>query len=414
MKKAKSIILVVSIVVVLIAGLSAATYFLLKPMFQKDGGSNSDYSISTSPLTKEEANKVIAEVNGEKILYKEFYFLYSQQAAYYGLTDEDSLSDDMKEMLKTIKNEILTQLIQQEIAKQKAKEAGYTVTDEKLAEAKESFDKMIEDIAEQLKMANPSEAETTDFVKQAKDYVNSELDAMKISMDEYIEQTAEYMLVTEFMESITKDIDVTDEEIRKYYDEQLKVQKDNPDEAAYASIQLIQPASSRVKHILIGLSDEVKNKYNSLKYEEGKTEEAEAYLNEKLEEIKPKAQDVLNKAKNGEDFEALIKEFGEDPGMESEEYKDGYTVSKNSGFIESFEEASLALGEGEISDLVPGPYGYHIIKVYEKTQEKPYTLEEKKSEIKEMLQSDKKSTFMDEKMKEWENASTIVRHDDLL
>jgi len=30
-------------------------------------------------------------------------------------------------------------------------------------------------------------------------------------------------------------------------------------------------------------------------------------LKEKLEAIKPKAEEVLNKAKNGEDFEALIK-----------------------------------------------------------------------------------------------------------
>jgi len=51
-------------------------------------------------------------------------------------------------------------------------------------------------------------------------------------------------------------------------------------------------------------------------------------LKEKLEAIKPKAEEVLNKAKNGEDFEALIKEYGEDPGMESEQYKDGYTVTK--------------------------------------------------------------------------------------
>jgi len=36
-------------------------------------------------------------------------------------------------------------------------------------------------------------------------------------------------------------------------------------------------------------------------------------LKEKLEAIKPKAEEVLNKAKNGEDFEALIKEYGEDP-----------------------------------------------------------------------------------------------------
>jgi len=413
MKKSKSIILVISIVVVLIAGLSVATYFILKPLFGEKDESN--ISPITKQLTEEEASKVIAEVNGEQILYKDFYFIYSQQAAYYGLTteDEDSLSDDTKEILNTIKKELLTQLIQQKLAKQKAKEAGYEVTKERLDEASEAIEEMIRNMAEKMKLSSPSEAESRDFLKEARDFINSELKAMRITMDEYIRDTAEYMIVTDFMEDLTKDIVVTDEEIKKYYDEQLKIQQENPEEAAYAEVQLIQPASSRVKHILIALPEEEQQEYQNLK-SEGKDEEAEAYLKEKLEAIKPKAEEVLNKAKNGEDFEALIKEYGEDPGMESEQYKDGYTVTKNSGFIKSFEDASLALGVGEISDLVEGPYGYHIIKVYEKTEAKPYTQEEKKSEIESLLKSQKKTNFMNEKMKEWESASTIVRHDDLL
>jgi len=49
---------------------------------------------------------------------------------------------------------------------------------------------------------------------------------MRITMDEYIRDTAEYMIVTDFMEDLTKDIVVTDEEIKKYYDEQLKIQQE--------------------------------------------------------------------------------------------------------------------------------------------------------------------------------------------
>jgi len=63
--------LVISIVVVLIAGLSVATYFILKPLFGEKDESN--ISPITKQLTEEEASKVIAEVNGEQILYKDFY-----------------------------------------------------------------------------------------------------------------------------------------------------------------------------------------------------------------------------------------------------------------------------------------------------------------------------------------------------
>jgi len=124
-----------------------ATYFILKPLFGEKDESN--ISPITKQLTEEEASKVIAEVNGEQILYKDFYFIYSQQAAYYGLTteDEDSLSDDTKEILNTIKKELLTQLIQQKLAKQKAKEAGYEVTKERLDEASEAIEEMIRNMA---------------------------------------------------------------------------------------------------------------------------------------------------------------------------------------------------------------------------------------------------------------------------
>jgi len=113
--------LVISIVVVLIAGLSVATYFILKPLFGEKDESN--ISPITKQLTEEEASKVIAEVNGSRYLYKDFYFIYSQQAAYYGLTteDEDSLSDDTKEILNTNKKRVVDSVDSAKTCKTKGK-----------------------------------------------------------------------------------------------------------------------------------------------------------------------------------------------------------------------------------------------------------------------------------------------------
>lgn len=38
---------------------------------------------------------------------------------------------------------------------------------------------------------------------------------------------------------------------------------------------------------------------------------------DKLAEAEKKANEILERAKTGEDFDALIKEYNEDPGMES-------------------------------------------------------------------------------------------------
>ncbi len=68
---------------------------------------------------------------------------------------------------------------------------------------------------------------------------------------------------------------------------------------------------------------------------------------------------IIEKIKNGEDFDALIKEYGKDPGAEN--YPEGYIFAKGE-MVEEFEKAAFSLEEGEVSSVVESPYGYHIIK----------------------------------------------------
>lgn len=75
------------------------------------------------------------------------------------------------------------------------------------------------------------------------------------------------------------------------------------------------------------------------------------------EDKKALAEQVLQRAQSGEDFDALMSEFGEDPGQSPE----GYTFGPGE-MMPEFEEASFNLAIGEISGLVETDYGYHIIK----------------------------------------------------
>ncbi len=82
-------------------------------------------------------------------------------------------------------------------------------------------------------------------------------------------------------------------------------------------------------------------------------------ISKQTEEAYKIAQDVLKLAKSGEDFDALITQYGEDPGMASN--PDGYFFTKGK-MVLPFEEAAYALSEGQISDIVETDLGYHIIK----------------------------------------------------
>lgn len=80
---------------------------------------------------------------------------------------------------------------------------------------------------------------------------------------------------------------------------------------------------------------------------------------------KAKAQEILNRAKAGEDFAALANEFSEDPGNKMPEPQGGqYKDVPKGRMVPAFEAAALALQPGQVSpELVETDFGYHIIKL---------------------------------------------------
>ena len=104
-------------------------------------------------------------------------------------------------------------------------------------------------------------------------------------------------------------------------------------------------------------NDYVRAKHVLIKYPEN--EDGSELTEEQKAETLAKANEVLEKAKNGEDFDALITEYNEDPGVTSN--PDGYYFGKGQ-MVEPFENAAYALADGEISGLVETDFGYHIIK----------------------------------------------------
>jgi uncharacterized Zn finger protein (UPF0148 family) len=76
------------------------------------------------------------------------------------------------------------------------------------------------------------------------------------------------------------------------------------------------------------------------------------------------ADEILKRARGGEDFAKLAKEYSSDPGSKMEGGDLGWFG--HGKMVKPFEEAAFALQPGQISDVVESDFGYHIIKVEER------------------------------------------------
>jgi parvulin-like peptidyl-prolyl isomerase len=78
-------------------------------------------------------------------------------------------------------------------------------------------------------------------------------------------------------------------------------------------------------------------------------------------EIRKRMDGLLARAKKGEDFAALAKEFSEDTG--SKETGGLYEDFGRGKMVKPFDEAAFSVPVGQISGVVETIFGYHIIKV---------------------------------------------------
>lgn len=83
--------------------------------------------------------------------------------------------------------------------------------------------------------------------------------------------------------------------------------------------------------------------------------------------------DLLKRARAGEDFAALAKQYTEDTA--SKESGGEYTVAKGQT-VPEFEAAAFALTDGQISDVVISQFGFHIIKLLDRIPAKKVGLDD--------------------------------------
>jgi parvulin-like peptidyl-prolyl isomerase len=113
------------------------------------------------------------------------------------------------------------------------------------------------------------------------------------------------------------------------------------------------------------------------------------------EEIRKKMDDILARAKKGEDFAALAKQYTEDTG--SKENGGLYEDFERGKMVKPFEDAAFSVPVGQISGLVETEFGYHILKV-EGRKKETQPLDQVKSQIEARLKERKQMTAFEAHM----------------
>lgn len=188
--------------------------------------------------------------------------------------------------------------------------------------------------------------------------LNRQLTAVGMKLEELQsrmleEATAEAVLEREL------NITVSDADIKKFYDE-------NPS-------KFEQPEQVRAAHVLLMTQD---------------PQTKQELPADKKEAKKKQAEEIVKRARAGEDFAKLAKEFSEDPGSKD---KGGEYTFPRGQMVPEFEASAFSLGTNQVSDVVTTQFGYHVIKTYEKIPAKKIELEKVKNDVRDYLKQQQAS-----------------------
>jgi len=289
----------------------------------------------------------VGSIAGEKI-YPNDFSEYLQNA-YAGYAQQNPDKEIDEQTAKQLNDQTWNQLIQQILFDKAVKKRHIKITDEDVIEELKNPAEDITSIPqfqtdgtfdyakyEALLLENP------EFANWIENRIRGSLpylrlyDNVKSEVTITIEEVEQQYIndnnladadIIFFNPKKIKDVEITDEDLQAYYDENKEEFKKDP--------------ARKLKYVAVNLEPSEADK----------------------KVVRAKVDSIYNLAISGKDFAELAKQYSQGPSAPMGGDLGNFTKGR---MVPAFEEAAFQLNEGEISEPVQTRFGWHIIKLFDK------------------------------------------------
>jgi peptidyl-prolyl cis-trans isomerase D len=353
---------------------------------------------------------VVATVDGVPIYRWEVDYMFEKNRGYMASFQEIDLNNP--DQVLSLKEGFLEQLIIDTAMNLYAEEMGYGLTEEEKARVDEEYRQI-----KQKAIADYAKNHDGDLTLGEQDYFNH-LKEQHLTEDIILQNMYHNAMREKMSADLYASVTSSEDAINEYYEMEIQSDKEfysdnfaqyEADNAYDSFTVMYHPADYvRFKPIYIAIPKETydrmlelvgeiasaQSELSILTMQKGESDYSVLRLKREIEEkeaafdalrqeglssIKSRAEEVLNRVNAGEDFDALIAEYGDDEGMDAPPYRDyGYLCSeKTTSFFEEIKTAALALENiGDTIGLIETDAGYFILKLVDKIKEGPREMTE--------------------------------------
>ena len=360
--------------------------------------------VSTGPAgTGAAPGEVVADVGGRELTVREFQQRYVSQMQAYRNQFGGNINNALLRQLG-IDRQILSQMVEEQVALIEAERHGIRVTDDELA---------------QQILSIPGLQENGQFIGEARYQQLLQSQNPPMTASQFEEGLRRSLIVEKLRAALTDWMAVADADLEREYtqrNEKVKLQvvaltadrfRDqvtvtDADVAAHFashSAEYRRGEQRKIRYLLLDRDQarqkvvvpptDIQRYYNDNVQQYTTPEQVRAShilletTGKNEADVKKRAEEILKQVKSGADFAELAKKVSEDKG--SRENGGDLDYFGRGRMVPEFEEVAFTLPPGQISDLVKSQFGYHIIKVVDKRAGSTRPLEEVRVQIQQQL-----------------------------